>query len=769
MTHLNVEHEPDAWHEPSEITRAVFFGLGSDGTVGANKNTVKIIGSETALYAQGYFVYDSKKAGSTTVSHLRFGPNPISSAYLIQKANFIGVHDFGAFDRQDVLGLAESRATLLINSEYSEADTWKRLPTEAQQQIIEKDLEVWLIDGYRVARENGLGKRINTVLQTGFFVLSGLLDERQAITAIKEAVASTYGKRGRLVLDRNFAAIDAAASALRRLKVPDEPILGSGRPPAVPTIAPDFVQRVTGRIIAGEGDSLPVSAFPVDGTFPTGTSRWEKRTIASEIPIWDPEICIDCGRCALVCPHAAIRIKSVPAKELGGAPSTFRHKKWKDKSDPTRRGIIQVAPDDCTGCGVCVSICPAKSKTEVRHKSINMEPIAEHVEPERINFEYFLDLPEHTRTTLKLDSVKGSQLAQPLFEFSGACAGCGETPYLKLLTQLMGDRMVVANATGCSSIYGGNLPTTPWTTDEDGRGPAWANSLFEDNAEFGLGIRLALDHHAAAAQRLLAELAPEVGPLATRMLQNEQRNEESIADQRTWLTELRAWLNFNPGPIADRLASLCHHLVDRSVWLVGGDGWAYDIGFGGLDHVLASRPRCQHSCIGHRGLLEHWRANVQSNTKSCHRQVLLRRETNSQEGSGHDRHGSWRCVRRSHRHGSEHDPDSKGTQRSCSSPGSLAGHCLQPMHRPRNRHDRHDGSPEDGGRQRLLAVVPLRSDTGSLWGPRIAFGQPQTSCAVPQVRTNRGQIRNAGALRSGGCERTVHVGTRGHRRSLAPL
>ncbi len=584
----SISYDEDDWHEPASVKRAVFYGLGSDGTVGANKNSVKIIGQKTDLYAQGYFVYDSKKAGSTTVSHLRFGPNPIRSAYLIDEADFVGVHHFGAFETYDVLGVAAEGATVLINSPYSPDKTWDRLPFGAQSAIINKSITVWVIDAGRVALDNGLGNRSNTILQTCFFELSEILPKSEAIDAIKAAIGKSYAKRGPIVLERNFAAVDAAVAGLMKLQVPAEPTTDRKRPSPVDVAAPDFVQRVTATIIEGKGDLLPVSAFAADGTFPTGTSQWEKRSIAKEIPIWDPEICIDCARCALVCPHAAIRLKVVPEAALADAPDTFKDKVWKDKANPGRRAIIQVAPDDCTGCGVCVSICPAKSKEQVKHKSINMEAKADHLEAERANFDFFLGLPEHDRTVLKLDSVKGSQLAEPLFEFSGACAGCGETPYLKLLTQLMGDRMVVANATGCSSIYGANLPTTPWAKNGEGRGPAWANSLFEDNAEFGLGMRLALDHHLEAARHLLVELKSEIGPLADKILENAQVDEAAIAEQRQMIEELTEWLKANPGPLANRLVSLVHHLVDRSVWLIGGDGWAYDIGFGGVDHVLAS-------------------------------------------------------------------------------------------------------------------------------------------------------------------------------------
>jgi pyruvate-ferredoxin/flavodoxin oxidoreductase len=584
VTRLSLDYDPERWSEPDSVTRAVFYGLGSDGTVGANKNSVKIIGERTPLYAQGYFVYDSKKSGSTTVSHLRFGPDPIRSAYLVDRADFVAVHHFDSFGSRDLLTVAAEGATVLINSPFSPSATWDRLPSHSQQTIIDRNLEVWVVDGGRVAREAGLGKRINTVLQTCFFSLTGLLSDEDAVAAIKETIAKTYGKRGRVILERNNAAVDGALDALVKLDVPAEVTSQRSLAAVVPDIAPDFVQRVTARIMADEGDLLPVSAFPIDGTFPTGTTKWEKRSIADEIPIWDPDICIDCARCALVCPHAAIRFKVVDPPVLADAPETFKDRGMRDG----RRSIIQVAPDDCTGCGVCVNICPAKSKEVVKHKAIDMEAKADHLEAERINFDYFLSLPEHDRTTLKLDSVKGSQLAQPLFEFSGACSGCGETPYLKLLSQMMGDRMVVANATGCSSIYGGNLPTTPWTVDAEGRGPAWANSLFEDNAEFGLGMRMALDHHEEAARHLVSELADDLGPLASALLDNSQANEADIAEQRGNVEQLRTWLAANPSPLADRLTSLAHHLVSRSVWLVGGDGWAYDIGFGGVDHVLAS-------------------------------------------------------------------------------------------------------------------------------------------------------------------------------------
>ncbi|MGZ5212740.1 MAG: pyruvate:ferredoxin (flavodoxin) oxidoreductase [Actinomycetota bacterium] len=577
--------------EPDDVVRAVFFGLGSDGTVSANKNSIKIIGEHTDLHVQGYFVYDSKKAGSVTVSHLRFGPRPVRSTYLIEQASFVACHDFERLERMDVLGVAAPGATFLLNSPFGPEEVWDELPVEVQRQIVDKGLRFFVIDGYRIAKEAGLGTRINTVLQTCFFALADILPVDEAAQAIKEAIVASYGKRGETVLSRNFAAVDAALAALHEVPVPatgtgDRHVL-----PPVPADAPDFVQRVTAKMIAGQGDLLPVSAFPVDGTFPTDTARWEKRSIAHEIPIWDPSICIDCAKCALVCPHAAIRMKVFEPSALQGAPEGFQDKGWKSREQPGMRMTIQVAPDDCTGCGICVDVCPAHSKEQVKHRSINMEPKLEHLDVERRSFDFFLDIPDPVRADVRADTVKGSQQLRPLFEFSGACAGCGETPYLKVLTQLFGDRMIVANATGCSSIYGGNLPTTPWTVDADGRGPAWANSLFEDNAEFGLGMRLALDAQAELGTTLLDELEDELGlNLVSGLLDGiHAHGDEQIGKQRLRVEELRTRLSRMEGSEAARnLDAVADALVPKSVWLVGGDGWAYDIGFGGLDHVLAS-------------------------------------------------------------------------------------------------------------------------------------------------------------------------------------
>ena len=571
---------------------AVFYGLGSDGTVGANKTSIKIIGENTDLHAQGYFVYDSKKSGSVTVSHLRFGPDPIYSTYLVEAADFVACHQFGLLERMDVLGIARPGATVLLNAPCAADEVWDRLPVEVQQQVIDKALVLWAVDAGRVAREVGLGSRINTVMQPCFFALSGVLDETASIDLIKRSIEKSYGRRGHTVVERNHAAVDRALEEMHRVDVPASATSTHHRMAVVSSAAPDFVRDVTARMIAGEGDLLPVSALPVDGTFPTGTARWEKRGLAEEIPIWDASLCIDCGKCAIVCPHAAIRMKAFPTEHLDGAPTDFVSKAYGGKDLPEgTRLTIQVAPDDCTGCGICVDVCPARSKSEVKRKSINLMPAAEHRDQERQRYDFFLSIPEIDRSTVRQDTVKGSQLLQPLFEFSGACSGCGETPYVKLLSQQFGDRMIVANATGCSSIYGGNLPTTPWAANAAGRGPAWSNSLFEDNAEFGLGLRLGADTQRADARRLLGELAHQVGEdLAQSLLDDEPgpEDEAGIVLQRERVATLRERLRGITSPQAIALDSLADALVPVAVWIVGGDGWAYDIGFGGLDHVLSS-------------------------------------------------------------------------------------------------------------------------------------------------------------------------------------
>ena len=589
VTHLSLDVDESFRAGSDKVYGALFYGLGSDGTVGANKNTVKIVGEHTPLQVQGYFVFDSKKSGSRTVSHLRFSPEPIRSSYLVDEARFIGCHQFGLLDKFDILGRAAEGATVLLNCPYPPDEVWGRLPVELRRQIVDKHLGLFVIDALAVARGAGLGQRVNTVLQTCFFALTGLLPTAEAIEHVKASIAATYGKRGEAVIEQNLAAVDAALAGLREIAVPE--VAGAGEParPAAPEHAPQFVRTVTAEIIRGRGDLLPVSAMPIDGTFPTGTARWEKRSIAHEIPIWDSEICIDCARCALVCPHAAIRIKYVSEGDLAAAPDGFPHRDTVGKDFPGRRLVIQVAPDDCTGCAVCVDVCPANSKEVVGHKALDMEPIAEHLERERARFEFFLDLPEVDRRGVSVASVKGSQAFQPLFEFSGACSGCGETPYLKLLSQMFGDRVIVATATGCSSIFGGNLPTTPWTTDAAGRGPAWANSLFEDNAEFGLGLRLAAEARRDAAEKALRGVADVLGDeLVDRLIDAVQADESGLFDQRTRVAAARERLEATAGAGVEAALSLLDSMIRKSVWIVGGDGWAYDIGFGGLDHVLAS-------------------------------------------------------------------------------------------------------------------------------------------------------------------------------------
>ncbi len=589
VTHLSLEYDEKFSTESDDVVRAVFYGLGSDGTVGANKNSIKIIGEETNNFAQGYFVYDSKKAGSVTTSHLRFGPRPIQSSYLIDRANFAAVHHEQFLKKYDILDIVEPGATLLLNIGAESNEVWDRLPREVQQAIIDKKLKLYAIDAYEVASKIGLGGRINTLMQSCFFAISGVLPRDEAIAHIKKAIKKSYGGKGEKVVEMNFRAVDSALENLHEIPVPGSVTSAITRLPAVSDKAPAFVKSLTAQIIADKGDLLPVSAMPVDGTFPTATAKWEKRTIAKEIPIWDEVVCIQCGKCAMVCPHASIRMKAFEEDCLASAPAQFKSAPAKGKEYSDLKFTIQVAPQDCTGCGICVDICPAKNKAMPKFKAITMLPIEEHLEPERESFEFFLDIPEFDRTELKVDSVKGSQFLEPLFEFSGACAGCGETPYVKLMSQLFGDRAVVANATGCSSIYGGNLPTTPWTTNRDGRGPAWSNSLFEDNAEFGLGFRVAIDKQQQFAIELLEQLSGTIGDdLVQSIINADQSTESGIIAQRERVARVKVALDENESIEAKSLLSVIDTMVKRSVWIVGGDGWAYDIGFGGLDHVLAS-------------------------------------------------------------------------------------------------------------------------------------------------------------------------------------
>ncbi len=589
VTHTSVDPDDSFSTEPDDVIRAMFYGLGADGTVSANKNSIKIIGENTDNYAQGYFVYDSKKAGAITISHLRFGPRPIRSTYLIRRANFLACHQFNFLTKFDMLKALVDGGTFLLNSPYPADEVWDHLPREVQHQIIEKKLRFYVIDAYEVARNTGMGVRINTIMQTCFFAISGVLPRERAIAEIKDAIKKTYGSKGEEIVRMNFNAVDQALAHLHEVKVPAEVSSPIVIPPVVPDDAPAFVREVTARMIAGLGDTIPVSKMPVDGTFPVGTTRFEKRNIAQEIPIWDPEICIQCSKCAIVCPHATIRVKLYEPEYLKDAPDTFLSADARDRAWQGLKYTVQVAPEDCTGCGICVDICPARNKKETRLKAINMRPHEEHVDREKVNWDFFLSLPEYDRRKVKVSAVKENQLLEPLFEFSGACAGCGETPYIKLMTQLFGDRAVIANATGCSSIYGGNLPTTPYTTNREGRGPAWSNSLFEDNAEFGLGFRLTLDKQLEYANELLRKLSSEIGDeLVTALLEADQSDEAGIYEQRQRVAELKKKLEQIDSEDARNLLSVADVLVKKSVWIIGGDGWAYDIGYGGLDHVLAS-------------------------------------------------------------------------------------------------------------------------------------------------------------------------------------
>ena len=588
VTGLSLPYDEDFEVLPAGMKQAVFFGLGSDGTVGANKNSIKIIGEGTDFYAQGYFVYDSKKAGASTVSHLRFGPEPIRSTYLIRKAEFVACHRFDLLSQLDVLGHAAPGGIFLLNSPGDPNEVWNSLPCELQEQIILKNLSFYAIDASSVARNCGMAGRINTIMQTCYFAISGVLPKDEAIEAIKYAIKKTYGKRGDAVVQRNYQAVDHTLDNLVKVDYPDAVTSTTRMAPLVPDNAPDFVKRVTAIMLAGKGDGLPVSAFPVDGVWPTGTTQWEKRNIAEEIPVWESDLCIQCNKCAMVCPHAAIRPKIFDPALLAGAPATFKSTAYKVRELAGMTYALQVAPEDCTGCNLCVNVCPAKDKSNPSRKALNMAPQLPLREAERENYAFFLDLPDPDRAMLK-DDVKTTQFMRPLFEYSGACAGCGETPYLKLLTQMFGDRLMIANATGCSSIYGGNLPTTPYTTDSCGRGPAWANSLFEDNAEFGLGYRASVDQTKAYAEVLLRGLAPVVGDeLATALLDGIQTDEAGINAQRERVVALRKALAGRGDRESIALTGIADYLVRKSIWIVGGDGWAYDIGFGGLDHVIAT-------------------------------------------------------------------------------------------------------------------------------------------------------------------------------------
>ncbi|MCE0483184.1 MAG: pyruvate:ferredoxin (flavodoxin) oxidoreductase [Methylacidiphilales bacterium] len=589
VSHSSLDYDPAFSTEPKEVVRAMFYGLGSDGTVGANKESIKIIGENTNNYAQGYFVYDSKKSGSMTISHLRFGPKPIRSTYLVTQANFVGCHQPVFVEHYDVLRDLVPGGTFLLNTSAKPEEICASLPELYQQQLIDKRIKFYVIDANKVAKDSGMGRRINTVMQTCFFAVSGVLPREEAIAAIKDSIRKAYGKKGEEIVQMNIKAVDQTVANLHEVAIPSKVSSRAPMPPPVPAQAPVFVREVLGKMIAARGDELPVSALPVDGTYPTGTTRWEKRNLATEVPVWDPEVCIQCGKCVMVCPHAVIRSKAYDPAALKDAPATLkthaaRLPEWKGMNF-----TIQVSAEDCTGCAVCVDVCPARNKTEAKLKAINMLPVENILEQERTNWNYFLSIPDMDRRIIPQSSVRGMQVSLPLFEFSGACAGCGETPYVKLLTQLFGDRLIIANATGCSSIYGGNLPTTPYTKDAEGRGPAWSNSLFEDNAEFGLGFRVSIDKQREFAQELVRELAGQVGDeLAGQIVNAAQKDEADIYDQRARVAELKKKLAGLNDPRARRLLAVADTLVRKSVWILGGDGWGYDIGFGGLDHVLAS-------------------------------------------------------------------------------------------------------------------------------------------------------------------------------------
>jgi pyruvate-ferredoxin/flavodoxin oxidoreductase len=589
LNHTSLDYDPDFSTEPDSVVRALFYGLGADGTVGANKNSIKIIGENTDNYAQGYFVYDSKKSGAMTVSHLRFGPKPIRSTYLVSKANFVACHQWIFMERYDMLSALVPGGTFLLNSPFGPDEVWDHLPRVVQEQLVAKKAKLFVIDAYQVARDTGMGSRMNTILQVCFFAISKVLPRDEAVEAIRKSIRDTYGRKGEEIVQKNMQAVDETLAHLFEAKVPEKITSTIEMPPPFSAGAPKFERDVLGAIYEGRGDELPVSVFPCDGTFPTGTAKWEKRNLALEIPVWDTKTCIQCGKCAMVCPHAVIRIKVYDSRELAAAPATFKSTEVRDKEWAGMTYSIQVAPEDCTGCGICVEICPAKNKTETRLKALNMESQPPLRVPERENWDFFLNIPELDRRKIKPTTIRQQQVQEPLFEFSGACSGCGETPYLKLLSQLFGDRALIANATGCSSIYGGNLPTTPWAKNADGRGPAWSNSLFEDNAEFGLGFRLSIDKQTEFARELVVLLGSQIGDeLAASILSAVQKDEADIYEQRQRVSLLKERLSGLNSLEAKQLLAVADLLVKKSVWIVGGDGWAYDIGYGGLDHVIAS-------------------------------------------------------------------------------------------------------------------------------------------------------------------------------------
>ena len=663
VTLTSIDYDPTFSTEDAKTVRALFYGLGADGTVGANKNSIKIIGEDTENYAQGYFVYDSKKSGSLTTSHLRFGPKPIRSSYLISRASFIACHQFTFLERIDVLKNAKPGATFLLNSPFDANTVWDHLPRAVQKQIIEKQLKFYVIDAYEVAKKTGMGGRINTIMQTCFFAISGVLPREEAIDAIKKSIKKTYGRRGESVVQKNFAAVDSTLAHLAEVKVPAAVSSTFDVRPPVPAQAPEFVQSVLAPIIQGDGDLLPVSKLPIDGTFPTGTAQWEKRNIALEIPDWDEELCIQCGKCVLVCPHAVIRAKVYESDKLKGAPESFKSTAAKWVNFKNQKYSLQVAPEDCTGCALCIEACPAKSKTEPKHKAINMVPQPAIREREAANWDFFLELPETDRAALNLGQIKDVQLLQPLFEFSGACSGCGETPYIKLMTQLFGDRTLVGNATGCSSIYGGNLPTTPYTFNKDGRGVTWSNSLFEDNAEFGLGLRLAVDKQTEYARELVKRLAAQIGDdLAASILNADQTGEVGIREQRKRVAALKDKLAGIKTPDGKDLLSLADVLGQE----IGLDPRRRRLGLRHRLRRTRSRaglgPQREHPRPRYRGLLQHRWPDVEVHAARRSREVCRRRQAAPEERPRADGRELRQCLRSAHRHGFERHANTEGIQ-----------------------------------------------------------------------------------------------------------
>ncbi len=768
VTFLSLDSDDDFSTEGDDVTRAVFFGLGSDGTVSANRSSVKIIGENTPMYSQGYFVYDSRKAGSITTSHVRFSPRPIKGSYLVHKANFVACHKFDFTERIDMLSMALPGATFLLNSPYGPDEVWDHLPCEMQKQIVEKKLKFYVVDAYKVAREAELGVRINTVMQTCFFKLANVIPPEEAISEIKAQVKAIYGKKGGgAIVDRNNAAIDMALAGLHEVKVLASVSSKFHMVPPVPDHAPAFVKDVLGMMIANRGDDLPVSAMPVDGTFPTGTTQYEKRSIAQEIPIWDPKICIQCGLCSLGCPHASIRMKVFEPSLLEKAPAGFKATDYKAKEYPGWKFVIQVAPDDCTGCGLCVDVCPAKDKTQVKHKAIDMEPKIPHLERERAGWDFFLTIPDVDRTKVKLDTVKGSQFLLPLFEFSGACAGCGETPYIKLITQLFGDRMLIGNATGCSSIYGGNLPCTPYTQTPEGKGPAWSNSLFEDCAEFGMGFRLAIDQQLQYCHALLAKLSGQLGDeIVKALINNKQETDAEIILQRSLVATLKQRLAAigtprceGPGGLG-RLPGPPQRVELRRRRL-------------GLRHRfrrhgprLRLRPRRQHPGARYGGLLQHGRPGLEVDSPRRGGQVRRGGQARPQEGPGHDRHGLRQRLRRPDRHGRQPGPCLEGHPRGRVVSRHVADHRLQPLHQLGHQHDHRHAVAEGSGELRLLAAVPLRSPRRN---PSLPPGQQEADGRLQGVRHEGGAVQHPHAVQAGGCCPLVPPGPGRHQRALALL